>query len=378
MPTVPARFVPDVSDADLDDLRRRLHHTHWPDQLDDTAWDHGAPLDVIRRLADVWADRDVRQMFAALDRDMPSWSVPIDEHVIHFARLAPAPSTTGVTSRPPILLLHGWPSSFAEYRTVALDLASRGHEVIVPSLPGHGFSSIPRRVGLGADACAPILVRLMVDVLGHDRFVVHGGDRGAFVGTSMAIAAPLHLHGLHLSLPGGIAGEGAERTDDETRWLTETAAWLVEEGGYSAIQSTRPQTLAYGMHDSPVGQLAWLVEKHRVWTDCDGDLATVFTDDQLLLNASIYWFTGTFRSASHWYWEHRVATPSSMRPVTVDVPTGVIRYPKETMRVPRSAVARKHRRLIHWTDKPRGGHFPAYEDPRGLVDDITTFIDRLD
>jgi pimeloyl-ACP methyl ester carboxylesterase len=369
------RVAPTVSDGDLTDLRVRLEHVRWPDQLRDTTWDHGVPLDVVRRLHDAWRTYDVRAAFAALDHDLPGWCATIDGHRIHFGHVVPAGDAP---RRHPILLLHGWPSSYAELRTVALDLARQGHEVVVPSLPGHGFSSIPEHVGFGADACAPLLVRLMVDVLGHERFVVHGGDRGAFVGTSMAIAAPEHLVGLHVSLPGGIPGEGADRTDEETRWLTETAAWLVEEGGYSSIQGTRPQTLAYAMHDSPVGQLAWIVEKHQVWTDCDGDLWRVFTEDQLLLNASIYWFTGTFRSASHWYWEHRVRTPSSMRPVTVDVPTGVIRYPCETMRVPRSAVARKHRRLVHWTDKARGGHFPAYEDPLGLVDDIVAFVAALD
>ena len=368
------RFVPDVSDADLADLRWRLGHTRWPDQLEGTSWEHGAPLDVVRRLADAWIDLDVREAFAALDRDLPSWRVPVGEHRLHFARVERA---GGIRPRQPVLLLHGWPSSYAEFRAVALDLARRGHEVVVPSLPGHGFSSIPTRVGLGADACAPLMVRLMVEVLGHDRFVVHGGDRGAFVGTSMAVAAPEHLAGLHISLPGGMAGEGDDRAEEETRWLTETAAWVVEEGGYSAVQSTRPQTLAYAMHDSPVGQLAWIVEKHRVWSDCDGDLSRVFTDEQLLLNVSIYWFTGTFRAASHWYWEHRVNPPSWVRPVTVDVPTGVIRYPRESTRAPRSAVERKHRRLVRWTEKSRGGHFPAYEDPAGLADDIAAFAASL-
>ena len=150
---------------------------------------------------------------------------------------------------------------------------------------------------------------------------------------------------------------------------------IAEEGGYSAIQGTKPQSLAYGMHDSPVATLAWLVEKHRGWIDGQ-DLAAVFTAEQLLTNASIYWFTGTFRSASHWYWEHRTEPPAAMRPVRVDVPTGVIRYPAEVMRTPRSAVARKYE-LVHWTDRPTGGHFPAYEDTDALAADIHAFASAV-
>lgn len=259
-------------------------------------------------------------------------------------------------------------------RVVAGHLAAMGHDVLVPSLPGHGFSSIPRRVGFGADACAALLVDVL-DALGVARAVVHGGDRGAFVATSMGALAPAVLAGIHLTLPGGIPGDGADRTADEDAWLADTAAWSVEEGGYSAIQGTKPQSLAYGMHDSPVATLAWLVEKHRSWIDGE-ELDAVFTTEQLLTNATIYWVTGTFRAAAHWYWEHRTNPPAAMRPVRIEVPTAVVRHPAEVMRVPRSAVARKYH-LVRWTERAVGGHFPAYEDPDHLASDIHAFAASL-
>lgn len=359
-----------VGDDALADLHTRLRATRWPDQLDDTTWEHGADLATVRRLARTWAELDWRAVESALNAEMPGVLVTLGEHRVHVARVAARGAATGL----PLVLLHGWPSSFVEMRDLSARLAALGHDVYVPSLPGHGFSSIPRRTGFGADACGALFVELL-RALGVERYVVHGGDRGAFVATSMGALAPHGLAGIHLTLPGGIPGEGAERTPEEDAWLADTAAWSAEEGGYSAIQGTKPQSLAYGMHDSPVATLAWLVEKHRAWIDGD-DLDAVFTPEQLLTNAAIYWFTGTFRAASHWYWEHRTNPPAAMRPVRIPVPTAVIRYPAEVMRVPPSAVARKYD-LVRWTDRPVGGHFPAYEDPEHLAADVHTFASTV-
>ncbi len=373
MPPTIEPFTIAVTDDALADLHMRLRATRWPDQLDDTTWEHGADLRTIQALAHEWLHGfDWRAVESTLNAELPGSTVTLGEHRVHVARVARVERGTapGAPAALPVVLLHGWPSSFVELRGVAARLAQLGHDVYVPSLPGHGFSSIPHRVGFGADACGALFVELL-HALGLDRYVVHGGDRGAFVATSMGALAPDGLAGIHLSLPGGIPGEGADRTAEEDAWLSDTAAWSAEEAGYSAIQGTKPQSLAYGMHDSPVATLAWLVEKHRGWIDRH-DLDAVFTAEQLLTNASIYWFTGTFRSASHWYWEHRVQPPAAMRPVRIPVPTGVIRYPAEVMRTPRTAVARKYD-LVHWTDRPAGGHFPAYEDPDALAADIHRF-----
>ncbi len=364
-------FTIAVPDEAIEDLRARVRATRWPDQLEDTTWEHGADLGTIQALARTWADGfDWRRVESALNTDLPGLQVVLGEHRVHVARVRAHGTPTGL----PLVLLHGWPSSFVELRGLARRLAPLGHDVYVPSLPGHGFSSIPRRTGFGADACGALFVDL-ARALGLDRYVVHGGDRGAFVATSMGALAPDGLAGIHISLPGGIPGDDPDRTPEEDAWLTDTAAWSAEEGGYSAIQGTKPQSLAYGMHDSPVATLAWLVEKHRGWID-GHDLDAVFTAEQLLTNASIYWFTGTFRSAAHWYWEHRTNPPAAMRPVRIPVPTGVIRYPAEVMRAPRSAVARKYD-LVHWTDRPAGGHFPAYEDPDALAADLHAFASAV-
>jgi pimeloyl-ACP methyl ester carboxylesterase len=214
------------------------------------------------------------------------------------------------------------------------------------------------------------------EALGYDRFLVHGGDRGAFIATSMGHFDRASVAGIHLPLPLGLLGEGDEATEEERAFAATTARWLAEEGGYSAIQSTRPQTLAYGLNDSPVGTLAWIVEKFRVWSDCGGDVFSRFTRDELLTNVTIYWATQTLRSSAHWYWERRKRPTIGERPLRIEVPTGVAMFPKEVMRTPRSAVARKYD-LRHWTTMTSGGHFPALEEPVALAADIRAFAKTL-
>jgi microsomal epoxide hydrolase len=371
-----------VDQGVLDDLVARIDRTAWPDQPSDVTWELGVDATFLRDLASYWAHGfDWRAQEARLNTVLPGLRARVGDLDVHVARLAPV----GGTGRPPVVLLHGWPSSYCEMLDLAPALADPGAhggdpadavEVLVPSLPGHGFSSIPPTTGFGADECADVIRDLVVDVLGCDRFVAHGGDRGAFVATSLGHRHPDAVAGIHLTLPLGIPGAGDERTPEEDRWLADTAAWSVEEGGYSAIQGTRPQTLAYALHDSPVGQLAWIVEKFRAWSDCGGDVESRFSRDLLLTNVTIYWVTGTFRSASHWYWEHRVRPPAATRPVRIEVPTGVAAFPGEVMRTPRGAVARKYD-LVHWTDMPTGGHFPALEETALLAADIRAFLRTL-
>jgi pimeloyl-ACP methyl ester carboxylesterase len=299
---------------------------------------------------------------------------------VHFA------SCTGRGPAPmPLLLLHGWPGSFAEMAKLApmlADPAAHGgdaadaFDVIIPSLPGHGFSDPVLREGYGADECADDLHALMTTALGIERFGCQGGDRGSFVSAGLAHRHRDAVLGIHLNLAGGIPGVGDEMSDEERRWLADTAAWMAEEGGYIAIQGTRPQTLGFALNDSPVGLLSWIVEKWRAWSDCDGDIESRFTKDELLTNATIYWVTETIRSSMHYYLEHRRRPPVAVRPERVDVPTGVAMFPAEVMRVPRSAVERKYD-VRQWTAMPRGGHFAAMEQPDALVADIRSFFRPL-
>jgi pimeloyl-ACP methyl ester carboxylesterase len=249
-------------------------------------------------------------------------------------------------------------------------------DVIVPSLPGHGFTDPVLDRPFGADECADLLAELLSDVWGVDRVGVQGGDRGAFVAASLGARHRDRVAGIHLNLATGVPGAGDEQTDEERASLAQQAAWMAEEGGYIAIQGTRPQTLGFALNDSPVGLLAWIVEKWRAWSDCGGDIESCFTKDELLTNAAIYWLTGTIRSSMHWYLEHRRRPPVAMRPDRVDVPTGVAMFPAEVMRVPRTAVERKYD-VRQWTDMPRGGHFAAMEQPELLVEDVRAFFRPL-
>ena len=370
-----------VGDDVLDDLRDRVRRTRWPDTIAGAGWSYGTDLAYLRELAAYWVDGfDWRSNERLVNERLPGWATSIDGRAVHFARCVgrgPAPL--------PLLLLHGWPGSFVEMMKIApllADPAAHGgdaadaFDVVVPSLPGHGLSAAVLEPGFGADQCADVMHSLMTDALGFARYGAQGGDRGAFVAAGLGHRHRDAVIGIHLNLATGIPGEGDDRTDDERRYLDQTAAWMAEEGGYIAIQGTRPQTLGFALNDSPVGLLAWIVEKWRAWSDCGGDIETCFTKDELLTNVTIYWATGTIRSSMHYYLEHRVNPPAAVRPVRIDVPTGVAMFPGEVMRVPRSAVERKYD-LRRWTDMKQGGHFAAMEQPAALVEDVRAFFRPL-
>jgi len=373
MHQAPRPFTYRASDAALDGLRRRLAATRWPDQVG-AAWELGTDATYLRDLVAYWLDGfDWRRQEAWLDAVLPGQRVRIGDLDVHFA-VCPGRGPSPF----PLLLLHGWPSSFVEMHRLLAPLtdppdAADAFDVVVASLPGHGFSSAPGDPGFGADDAADVLRTLMVDVLGHRRFGVHGGDRGAFVATGLAHRHPAHVAGIHLTLPMGIPAPPAERSAEELTWLDETARWHAREGGYAAIQSTRPLSLAYGLTDSPVGLVAWIVEKWRAWSDCGGDVERCFTRDELLTNVMIYWLTGTIGSSMQYYWAHRHAPPVALRPDRIDVPTGVALFQKDVMRPPRSAVERKYA-VTRWTDMPHGGHFPALETPDDLAHELRAFF----
>lgn len=367
-------------DEALRDLRRRLAATRWPDPPGE-GWGFGTNAAWLRELVAYWQQGfDWRRQEAWLGSVLPAERVRVRGIDLHFSRLA------GRGPRPlPLLLLHGWPSSFVEmHRLVAplTDPAAHGgshddaFDVVVASLPGHGFSSAPVDPHFGADDAADVLRDLMVDVLGFDRFAVHGGDRGAFVATGLGHRHPEHVAGIHLSLPLGIPAPIEQRSAEESAWIEDVARWQSEEGGYSALQSTRPLSLAYALGDSPVGLAAWILEKWFAWSDCDGDPLNCFTRDELLTNVMIYWLTASIGSSMQFYWAHRHAPPAAVRPVRIEVPTGIALFPKEVMRPPRSAVERKYR-LIRWAEMKRGGHFPALEAPDALTGELRQFCRAL-
>lgn len=373
----PQPFEIRATDAELSDLAQRLAAVRWPMPVDE-GWGFGTDLAWLRELVDFWrSDFDWRAQEDWLQTVLPGQRVRIRDVELHFSHLP------GRGPKPfPLLLLHGWPSTFVEMHRIAGPLsdpvahggqAEDAFDVVVGTLPGHGFSTPFADPLYGADEMADCFRDLMVDVLGFDRFGAHGGDRGAFVTTGLAHRHPEYLAAIHQNLPMGIAAPERERTPEESAWLSDVARWQAEEGGYSAEQSTRPLSLAYGLADSPVGLAGWICEKFHAWSDCGGDPLSRFTREELLTTVMIYWLSRTIYPSMRCYRAHRMAPPAAVRPDRIEVPTGVALFPGEVMQPPRSAVERKYR-LEHWSEMDSGGHFPALEEPAALIADLRAFF----
>ena len=366
----------DVPEAELDDLRARLRGTRWATPWPLGGWDAGVDREVLRRLVDHWASTyDWRKHEAAINA-LPSRFADVGGLTVHYLRF-----DAERAGAPAVLLANGWPSSFLELTGLAERLSAPSRyggdpqaafTVVVPSLPGFGFS--PQRPELGGTVHThDIWHRLMHDELGFERYGAHGSDIGAGDVSRLAQAYPEAVVGIHLlDVAAPPAYDPAELTGEERAYLDAEDAWAVAERGYSHEQETRPLTLAQGLSDSPSGLLAWILEKYRAWSDCGGDVATRFDDDFLLTQASLYWFTNTISTSFRPYYErHHRFTPRFER---VDVPTAYARFPADLGgQPPRSWIERSYN-LSRYTLMPRGGHFAAYEEPDLLAADITTFL----
>jgi len=367
-----------VSDADLDDLRSRLRATRWPTSWPADAASAGEQPDELQRLATYWADSfDWRAAEAAFNA-LPHQFAEIDGTPVHYLRFDG--ETPGAK---PIVLTHGWPSTVLELVSLAERLASPSTHggnpddaftVIVPSLPGYVLS--PQRPSvLGDHPTHELWHRLMHDVLGFDTYAAHGGDLGAGITSRLADAHPESVIGIHvLAVAGPLELDPATITADEQRFLDAADDWTANEGGYQHQQSTRPVTLAYGLADSPVGLLAWILEKYRAWSDNHGILSTTFTDDFLLTQASLYWFTNTISTSFRPYFEY--AAGATGRVTRVTVPTAVALFPADLSHPPRSWAERSYN-VVRYTEMPRGGHFAAHEQPELLAADLTEFFRPL-
>lgn len=367
-------FRINVSDDVLDDLRSRLAHTRWPEAECVDDWSQGMPLGYTRDLAAYWANGyDWRSREAALNR-FDQFITEIDGLDIHFIHQR-SPHQDAF----PLLITHGWPGSIVEFHKVIEPLtdptthggrAEDAFHVVCPSLPGYGFSGKPARTGWGVEKIAEAWERLMV-LLGYDRYGAQGGDWGAAVTTQLGRNRG-HCVAIHLNMP--IGRPPAETLTSPTAEEQQILAGLAEHRrtgtGYSKQQSTRPQTLGYGLLDSPVAQLAWIVEKFWAWMDCDGNPENVLSRDELLDNVMMYWVTGTGASAARLYWESYQAFQTSGR---VELPTGIAAFPKEILRPPRTW-CEPHYHITHWTTMPRGGHFAAFEQPELFVEDVRAFF----
>ena len=376
----PAPFALHIPEDAIRDLKARLACTRFPDQAPGTGWTYGTDLAFMTRAMTHWRERyDWRQTEAALNA-LPNYRLAIDGldlHFLHVPGKGPDPL--------PLLLSHGWPGSVLEFLDLIprlTDPARFGGDpadavtLVVPSLPGYTLSFAANGPRYGIEEISPLFLRLMT-ALGHDRFAAQGGDWGSFVTARMAHDAPERLIGIHLNMTALPINPASIETPtpEEARYAAEMKVFAAQETGYQWIQGTRPQTLAYGLSDSPAGLAAWIFEKFRSWTDCGGDVESVLSLDRMLGLISLYWFTGCIGSSFHPYVTRRQRPFPMPRPITV--PTGVAAFPHEIIRPPRSLVERLYPDLRHWTAMPRGGHFAAMEAPEALAADIQAFLRPL-
>ncbi len=377
----PEPFHVNISDDLLEDLRRRLRATRWPDELDGVGWDYGSTVDYMKELVDYWLNDFDWRAQESLINSFSHYKATVGDlgiHFIHERGQGPDPM--------PLVITHGWPGTFFEmYKLIPLltDPASHGgdagdsFDVVAPSLPGFGFSDHPTRPGIEVAKTAALWVDLMTDVLGYPRFASHGGDIGAGVTANLGYGHADSMIGIHLTSitrPMPYLGEGAAPlTEAEKAHMHQREEWQQNEGAYAHMQGTKPQTLSYGLSDSPVGLASWIVEKYRTWSDCDGDVETRFTKDELLTTITIYWATATIGSSTRMYKENQRYTWTMERDEKIQAPTGVAAFPFELSRPPREWGERSYN-LQHWTPMPRGGHFAALEEPQLLAEDIREFF----
>jgi microsomal epoxide hydrolase len=387
MPVEPFRIH--VDDAVLADLFRRLRRTRWPEDNPGEPWSQGTDRVALRELVAYWLERfDWRATEAALNVHL-QFVADADGQPVHFVHVrSPEPAAL------PLVLLHGWPSTFAEFAKVIGPLtdpvahggdASDAFHVICPSLPGFVFSGPTHEAGWTPHRIAGALAGLMTD-LGYERYAAHGGDWGAMVASQLGLIDPDHVAGIHLSMviapPPKDAGPNEGLTEREKQLVAEMRGRGRDEMGYQQIQSTRPQTVSVGLSDSPAGLAAWILEKFRAWGDCvrpDGvrDVHHRFSDDELLTCITLYWATGTIASANRIYAETRRAGAGASLPTRkVPVPMGYARFPADGFTPPRAWVERLYD-VRRWTEMPEGGHFPAIEVPDLLVDDLRAFFASL-
>jgi pimeloyl-ACP methyl ester carboxylesterase len=368
-------FRIEAADEQLDDLRDRLARTRWPDAETVDDWSQGIPLDYVQELCRYWRDEyDWRAREARLNA-FPQYQVEVDGLDIHLIHVrSPHPEAL------PLVITHGWPGSVVEFAKVIGPLtdpvayggdAGDAFHVVCPSLPGYGFSARPTAPGWGVPRTAAAWAALMA-ALGYGRYGAQGGDWGSMVTAALGALDAEHLVGIHLNMP--VVGRDAMSMEDLTEAERETLGGLAEfqkwETGYSKQQTTRPQTLGYGLADSPAGQCAWIVEKFHAWTDCQGHPEHVLTRDELLDNVMLYWLPGTGASSARMYWE----SYQGMGLQPVEVPTGCSIFPKEVLKISRRWAEGRFLDLRYWNELDRGGHFAAFEQPELYVEELRSYF----
>ncbi len=364
----PRPFRLQVPEPQLADLKERLARTRWPDEPPLEAWSTGTSLAYMKGLVEYWRSGfDWRAAEARLNA-FPQFTARVKGIDLHFIH-APAKRAGAM----PLLLSHGWPGSVFEFLRL-IPLLQEDFTVIAPSLPGYGLSFAPGQARFGTEDMAEAFAELMTGVLGYQRYGCQGGDWGASISTVLGHRYPDRVTGIHLNLL--IVRRDPSLTTDPG-YLKQLNHFLREETGYQAIQGTKPQTLAYGLSDSPAGLAAWIVEKFRTWSDCGGNPENAIPRDDMLANISLYWFTGAIGSS---FWPYYARLHSGW-PIpeggTIGVPMGYAQFPKEILIPPRALAAKTYTDIRRWTVMPKGGHFAALEQPEALARDVGEFFRAL-
>jgi pimeloyl-ACP methyl ester carboxylesterase len=368
-------FRIDIPQAELDDLRDRLARTRWPDQLPGVGWDYGIALDDVRELASYWRSRYDWRVHERQLNSFPQFTTVIDGQRVHFLHVRSA-----VPGALPVIMTHGWPGSVVEFMEIIGPLTDPGahdgdpgdaFDLVVPSIPGFGFSGPTGSPGWNVPRVARAWDELMRR-LGYQRYGAQGGDWGSGISRELGVLFPEHLIGVHLNTLSPYFSGDLDELEPQDRARVERLRRFRRTGsGYGAIQATRPQTVGYGLTDSPAGQLAWIAEKFGEWTD--GGLGAV-DRDQMLTNITVYWLTGTAGSSARLYYE--AARSLSRAPVPSTVPTGVAVFPAE-IAPPVRRLAEQSNHIVHWSEFDRGGHFAAMEEPGVLIEDVREFFRRF-
>ena len=370
-------FTINTSEEQLTDLRNRINNTRWAEEECVNDWSQGIPLTYVREIADYWANqydwRESEQYLNTFDHYQTNIN-DLDIHFIH--QKSPHPDAY------PLIITHGWPGSIIEFHKVIQPLvdptkhggkAEDAFHIVCPSLPGYGFSGKPSQSGWGVEKIAETWDLLMVR-LGYENYGAQGGDWGAAVTTQIGRNIG-HCDAIHINMPiGRPTPESLQDPTDEEKSALEGLTYYQEwDSGYSKQQSTRPQTLGYGLVDSPVGQMAWIIEKFWSWMDCDGHPENTLTRDELLDNVMLYWLTASGASSARLYWESFGSFGGGDK---VELPTGVASFPKEIIRSPRRWCEESYN-ITHWTTMPKGGHFGAFEQPELFINDLRIFFKTI-
>ena len=364
-------FTVKIDDAAIADLKARLHATRWPEQETVEDWTQGVPLSYQQRLMSYWADAYDHQRLANRLNAYDNFVTAVNGLDIHFLHVRSSHDHAR-----PLLLSHGWPGSVVEFLKVIGPLsepqnhgldAGQAFHLVIPSLPGYGFSGKPTETGWSVEKMAETFALLMAR-LGYDRYLAQGGDWGSAITSAIGRQDPEHCIGIHLNMitvpPDPNAGD---LTEQELSGLAGLAHYQEWDSGYSKQQATRPQTLSYGLADSPSGQAAWILEKYWSWTDCAGDPENILSRDEMLDNIMVYWLNNASASSGRLYWHSFGKGP---QPTQVHVPMGGTIFPKEIFRTSQRFAERMYTNIVYWNERAKGGHFAAFEQPQAYVEEV--------